>query len=477
MLYRHVGDLIGGSNGFLSNCGMYAVVDIETTGGNARLHRILEIAIIVHDGQKEITRFSSLVNPGTGIPRFIQGLTGILPEMVESAPAFEDIAVEVHSLLRDHVFVAHNVSFDYPFVQAALERAGLLLDTPRLCTVRASRKLMPDLGKYSLGRLAEQLGIPISDRHRAYGDAEATAEVLKRLVSLDQEGVLEGLHRKSRRKIELPPLLPAGILESLPESPGVYYFHDQSGKVMYVGKAVDIKRRVKGHFTSSDFRFERFFNEQLSDISFQETGSELMANLMESMEIKRLWPKYNSAGKFRRKDYGLCLYEDQKGYLRLTVAERMKGARWVKSLGYKSRALEVLHDLIEQFQLCANLCHLEKNSSGCSLYQVGQCMGACLHKEPPEEYNERVLEGLQSLEPNPVTLLIRLPGRQSEESALLLVEKGRFCGYAFVPHSDAPSHWEEALNWIKRSPHDPELDRLVGKYLELHPEGHLKPVS
>lgn len=452
---------------------MYAVVDIETTGGNSRLHRIIEIAIVIHDGHQEIDRFSSLINPGTGIPWFIQNLTGISVEMVEQAPTFEELAPKIHELLKDQVFVAHNVAFDFGFVQSALERCGLVFDTPRLCTVRASRKLMPDIGKYSLGRLAEQLGIQIIGRHRALGDALATAEVLSRLVALDQNGVLEGMHKKSRRKTELPPLLPSDALERLPTAPGVYYFHDQAGKVMYVGKAVDIRRRVKGHFTSSDFRFERFFNEQLTDISFQLTGSELMAQVFESLEIKRLWPKYNAAGKFKRRDYGLCLYEDQRGYLHLSVAERVKGARLVKALGYKSKALEVLHDLVEANRLCANLCHLERNSTGCSLYQIGQCEGACLHKEPPEEYNERVLEGLKSLEPQPTTLLIRLPGRDETETALILVEKGRFAGYGYVPHDDGPSGWEEALEWIKRAAADPDLDRLVAKHLESTPAKHL----
>jgi DNA polymerase-3 subunit epsilon len=448
---------------------MYAVVDIETTGGHARLHRIIEIAVLLHDGKKVTDRFETLLNPGTGIPSFIQGLTGIKPGMLADSPTFEEIASTIYALLSDRVFVAHNVSFDYPFVRDALERCGLTLDVPRLCTVRASRKLIPGLSSYSLGRMTDALSIPIVHRHRAFGDAAATAELLTRLIERDEGGYLASLYHKKQRKLELPPLLAPEVLDQLPEETGVYYFHDTTGRVMYVGKAVDIRRRVKSHFTGqSDFRFEKFFAESLADISFEVTGSELVASLLESLEIRRLWPKYNYAGKYRRQEYGLCLFEDQAGYLHLSVTRPMKGTKLVKTLGFKSKAQEVILDLLEQQQLCANLCHIEHNRSGCSLHQTGQCHGACLGKEPPETYNERVLKGLSLLDQSTPSMLLLDRGRHPEEQALIWIENGRFSGYRFLSVDHVFSDWDDATELIKQVAPDPELDRIVAQFITKH---------
>lgn len=448
---------------------MYAVVDIETTGGHSRLHRIIEIAVLLHDGKQVTDRFQTLINPGTDIPNFIQGLTGIRPAMLADAPTFEEVASTIHSLLCDRVFVAHNVSFDFPFVQTALERSGIGLDVPRLCTVRASRKLIPGHSSYSLGRLTDALGIPILHRHRAFGDAEATAELLTRLIERDETGYLASLYHKKQRKLELPPHLAPEILEQMPASTGVYYFHDASGKVLYVGKAVDIRRRVKSHFTGqSDFRFERFFAEALADITYEITGSELVASLLESMEIRRLWPKYNHASKYRRHEYGLCLFEDQAGYYHLSVTRHIKGAKLVKTLGYKSKAQEVILELLERQQLCANLCHIEHNRAGCSLHQTGQCRGACLGKEPAEVYNSRVLLGLQSLEQSLSSMLLLDKGRHEDEQALLWIDQGRFAGYRFISKEHSLADWLEATELIIRVQADPELDRIVAQFKSKH---------
>ncbi len=449
---------------------MFAIVDIETTGGNARLHRIIELAVVLHDGERVTAKHQWLINPETGIPSYIQGLTGIYPHMLADAPTFAEIAEEVYEVLQNQVFVAHNVSFDYPFVEAALQKHGFELDSMKLCTVRASRKIIPGLPSYSLGRLCESLNIEIDGRHRAYGDAAATASLFSLLLQKDSEAYIETLYKKSKRTIALPPLLPQGILEKLPSTSGVYYFHDAHGKVLYVGKALDIKKRVKSHFSGQgDLRFEKFFSESLSDITWQETGSEIMASLLEVQEIKRLWPKYNTSSKHRRKEYGLCLFEDRQGYLHLSIADQMKGARLIKRLGYRSQAQEVLLDLVERFSLCANLCHLEHNRTGCSLYQVGTCKGACLHLEDPQSYNERVNAGLDYLESKGETFFIEEQGRTNDERTLILIEQGRFAGYAYLPYEFSYHQFNSLIDAIKRTVPDPELDRLIRQYIEKKP--------
>ena len=170
---------------------MYAIVDIETTGSYAAANGITEISIFIFDGDKVIDKFESLVNPGQPIPYYIQSMTGITDAMVADAPSFEAVAEQVHRVLEDKVFVAHNVNFDYSFVKAQLEGCGLPLNTKKLCTIRLSRKIFPGFPSYSLGNLCHSLGVQIQDRHRAGGDAAATVEVFKLLLQNDKEQHIE----------------------------------------------------------------------------------------------------------------------------------------------------------------------------------------------------------------------------------------------------------------------------------------------
>ena len=168
---------------------MYAIVDIETTGGYAANHRITEIAIHYHDGMQVTDTYHTLINPGRSIPYYITGLTGISSEMVLSAPSFQEIAADIHRRLDGKVFVAHNAHFDYSFLKKEFEQAGIQWQSKKLCTVRLSRKIIPGLRSYSLGSLAESLGIEITNRHRAGGDAAATVsaptiEVVSMTMSL-----------------------------------------------------------------------------------------------------------------------------------------------------------------------------------------------------------------------------------------------------------------------------------------------------
>jgi DNA polymerase-3 subunit epsilon len=215
---------------------MYAIVDIETTGGYASANGIIEISIQVFDGENVTETFESLVNPYQTIPRYIQAFTGITNEMVADAPAFEDIAEKVHTILQGNIFVAHNVNFDYSFVKSHLDHWGYTFNAKKLCTVRLARQIFPGFPSYSLGNLCHSMGIPIENRHRAGGDASATVVLFKKLLEADAKGAIQtSLNRNSKEAI-LPPHVPKAQFEALPDTPGVYYFHDQKGKVIYVGR-------------------------------------------------------------------------------------------------------------------------------------------------------------------------------------------------------------------------------------------------
>lgn len=178
---------------------MYALVDIETTGGHASAHGITEIAILLHNGKEVIQRYETLINPGRLIPFHIQTLTGITNEMVSNVSYFEEVAGEIYELLQGHIFVAHHVNFDYSFLKHHLSLAGYQLNCVKLCTVRLARKVFPGFPSYSLGKLCKQLEIEIYNRHRAGGDVAATAHLFNLILANDQEDYIQQALKKGQK--------------------------------------------------------------------------------------------------------------------------------------------------------------------------------------------------------------------------------------------------------------------------------------
>ncbi|MEJ7677188.1 MAG: exonuclease domain-containing protein [Segetibacter sp.] len=221
---------------------MFAIVDIETTGGYASGNSISEIAIAIHDGERMVDYFETLINPEVPIPRYIQALTGITNAMVSQAPLFEEVAPKIYGLLHDKVFVAHNVNFDYSFVKHQLAQFGYDLDCKKLCTVRLGRKVLHGHQSYSLGNLCRCLGIEIAQRHRAGGDTLATVKLFECILKNDHQDEIKAMLKGKSKEQFLPPHLPVEKVAQLPPFPGVYYFHNQKGKIVYVGKAKDLKK-------------------------------------------------------------------------------------------------------------------------------------------------------------------------------------------------------------------------------------------
>src|SRR5688500_1229912 len=302
---------------------MYAIVDIETTGGYAAANDITEIAIVLHDGEKVTEVFETPIKPSVAIPYFIQSLTGINHLMVEDAPVFSEIASTVYEKLKGKIFVAHNVNFDYSFIKHHLALNGFDLVSQRICTVRLTRKVFPALASYSLGNLCRHFNIHIERRHRAGGDASATARLFDHILSNNgREHILEFIKRTSREQ-SLPPNLPKGQIDQLPYPPGVYYVHDQKGKVIYIGKARNIRYRVCSHFGHNGANRQRQeFLRNIFSISYQNCGTELMAFILENIEIRKYWPRYNSSQKTYTPVFGLYMYEDQNGFCRLVIEKK-----------------------------------------------------------------------------------------------------------------------------------------------------------
>ena len=412
---------------------MYAIVDIETTGSYAAANGITEISIHLSDGQHVTGKYSTLINPGQPIPPYISAMTGITDKMVSTAPRFEDVAENIFNLLHDKIFIAHNVSFDYSFVKGHLKEAGFELNTKKLCTVRLSRKIFPGFSSYSLGKLSHALGIQIKDRHRAGGDAEATAKIFHLLVANDKEQhIQKSLQRNSKEWI-LPPNVPKEHFDQLPYTPGVYYFHDKKGKVVYVGKATNIRYRVNSHFSNnSESRQKQNFMQHVHAISFQSCGTELMACILESAEIKKRWPIFNSSQKRWEDVYGIFLYEDQNGYQRLAIDKNRKRLNPLYTFHYLVDGHAIIRKLIKDFQLCPKLCFMQKDEGECEGLEEGNCKGACQQKETPAKYNKRVQKAAASLLSQPSFVIVD-KGINGSDQSCILVEEGKFYGMGYLP--------------------------------------------
>ena len=274
---------------------LFAIIDVETTGGRADRERITEIAIVLHDGYTVIDKFSTLLNPERSIPYNITKITGITDAMVINAPKFYEVAKQIVEFTENAVFVAHNVRFDYAFIQEEFKRLGFTYSRKQLCTVKLSRKNFPEIKSHALGNLIKHWGIEVADRHRALDDALATAVVFEKILHKNRQDqpVNEWLEDGFKETV-LPKNVNQGLLESLPERTGIYYFHDKDGTVIYVGKSLNIRKRVFEHFNDKTNKGDKL-SESISDISYEVTGSELVALLLEDHEIKRLRPRINRA--------------------------------------------------------------------------------------------------------------------------------------------------------------------------------------
>jgi DNA polymerase-3 subunit epsilon len=443
---------------------VYSIVDIETTGNGYKGSKITEISIFLFDGEKIIDEYTTLVNPETTIPPFITNLTGITDAMVRSAPKFYEIAKKVEEFTQDTIFVAHNVNFDYNIIQSEFKSLGFNYKRKKLCTVRLSRKIIPGLSSYSLGNICTTEGIHIADRHRAKGDAEATVELFRRLVARDQNFTINSFLNPASRQATLPPLLDKKVVDNLPETFGVYYFKNAQKEIIYVGKANNIKQRVISHFYDKKKK-EVTMCLETADITYAKTGSELLALLLESAEIKKIYPKYNRAQRRASEAVGLFAYEDQKGIVHLAY-NRLKLTPNALMKFYSVAACRTfLEQLCEQFELCPKYCHLQTNVSACFHYQIKQCKGICSGKEAMEMYNKRVQAAIKSIGLQAENLVIKEAGRTPNETGFALITEGVYRGFGYIDTTQNLDTPEDYLFFVQPQQDNRDIQRILTAYL------------
>lgn len=408
---------------------MYAIVDIETTGGYASSNGITEIAIFIHDGEKLVKHFTTLINPLQNIPRYITALTGIDNEMVKDAPAFEEVAHIISELLQDKIFIAHNVNFDYSFIKHQLKQSGFDITTKKLCTVRLSRKIFPGFASYSLGNLCRSLDIAINNRHRADGDAKATVLLWEKLLANNGHIHVQEMLKKTSGDQWLPMHLPKDAIKNLPNKPGVYYFHNNKDKIIYVGKAINIRKRVSTHFTHNNpDRKRQNFLRNIYKVTYTQCATELEAIVLESAEIRRLWPIYNLSQKQPAQKFGLYMFEDNRGYLRLAVDKKKKHLPSLYNFNLLHEGLVLLKKMIQEFTLHEKLCFIDKTPF--TENEIQQL-------EQPGMYNAKVNTAIQALQTQLPTFAVVDDGITAAQKLCLLMEKGCFWGMGYLPSDKA----------------------------------------
>ncbi|MEZ4874581.1 MAG: exonuclease domain-containing protein [Flavobacteriaceae bacterium] len=408
---------------------MYAILDIETTGGKYNEEGITEIAIYRFDGHKIVDQFCSLINPERNIQPFVVNLTGINNEMLRNAPKFYEVAKRIIEITEGCIVVAHNAQFDNRILTTEFDRLGYPFEKDTLCTVELAKKLIPGKESYSLGKLTRSLGIPISDRHRAQGDAMATVSLFKLLLARDTEKeIIQKMVRKDPKRQLEPKLL--DLIENAPTETGVYYMHRNDGSIIYIGKSKNIKKRLIQHFTN-DNRKSKKIQLEVAEVTYEKTGSELIALLKESEEIKRNKPIFNRALRKNLFDYQLSSFVDETGYINLKIEKADSRKKAITTFTNYQQAKSSLYRITEKHQLCQKLTGLYETKASCFLHSIKECYGACIGKESIEEYNDRVQAFLDANSYANKHMLIIDKGRDIDERSAILIENGKYIGFGF----------------------------------------------
>jgi len=441
---------------------MYAVIDLETTGLNARSERITEIAVYIYDGKKIIDHYETLVNPEKRISHQITALTGIDNRMVNDAPRFHEVARDIIKLTEGMTIVGHNVAFDYSFLRSEYQRLFYDFKRKTLCTKKLARKVLPHQKRYGLGKLCESLGIKIENRHRAGGDALATLKLFQHMQQIEDnlESVpVNGVYSK----------LDPDFIKGLPNETGVYYFMDEKDEVIYIGKSTHIRERIMSHMYNNATKRAGEMRDMVRDIHFELTGSELIALLKESHEIKSQKPVFNRS--LRRIVYSFGLFDkiNKDGYLCLDVKKIDGKDTPLTSYASMQEGREHLQYLIDEFNLCQRFCGLYKTKGACFNHQINICKGACVGAEEVNEYNNRVGEAIEKYVLENQNFLIIDTGRNLHERSVVKVQQGRYCGYGYID-AEHTGNTELLNDCIHPYPDNKDVQVIIKGYLRRNKE-------
>lgn len=349
--------------------------------------------------------------------------------MLRNAPKFYEVAKRIVEITQNCIIVAHNAKFDYRILRTEFNRLGFEFERKTLCTVELSKELIPGQDSYSLGKLVRSLGIPVSDRHRASGDAQATVKLFKLLLVKDSEKQIIQQSVRKDPKYQMEPRH-IQIIEQLPSITGVYYIHKDDGEIIYIGKSKNIKRRINQHFTSDAPKAKKI-QAQAYTVTYEATGSELVALLKESEEIKKNKPIHNKALRRTLFSHGLFSFIDKNGYINLKIEAVKKDSKPITTFANRQSGKSFMFKMVEEYNLCQKLCDLYNTKSNCFNYTIKSCEGACVQDESPEEYNKRAQALIKKNSYDNQSFIIIDRGREVDERSAVLIENGIFKGLGF----------------------------------------------
>lgn len=422
---------------------MFAVIDLETTGGNPNSERIIEIGIVLHDGKHKIGEYTTLINPEKEISGFISTFTGITNSMVKNAPKFVEVADTILELLEGKIVVAHNARFDYNFIKSEFRRLNIPFTKKNICTVQLSRKIFPQYKSHSLGNICKDLGIEVDNRHRAFGDAAATALLLEKLIEHDTKNLIKEYLDDDVNKIHLPAKLNPKVIEILPEEVGVFYLHDEDGNVIYLDKTKNIREHIFAFFSKKPTeKYKQQLHTEICDISFELTGNELIASLVETAEIKKTSPRYNRPVANAFYKYGLFSETDQNGFQKLLVKMLDEEENPLLKFSSKFKAEKMMHSILTNFRLEPTFKKID------TAFQ----------------YNKRMQEVLSRyVYPHDNFFIIDV-GRGGTERSAIQIENGEYKGFGFFDPAYI-NHPNELKSTIQFPKENFEHNKIIQNYI------------
>ena len=383
--------------------------------------------------------------------------------MLHNAPKFYEVAKRIVEITEGCIIVAHNSSFDYRILKTEFNRLGYTFKRKTLCTVELSKVLIPDQPSYSLGKLTRSLGIAISDRHRADGDAKATVKLFKMLLNKDLKKEIITQAVKTEQKSKMTSNLRT-IIEKMPTETGVYYIHNETGDIIYIGKSNNIKKRITQHFTGTNSKSKKI-QTLVTAVTFEKTGSELVALLKESEEIKKNKPILNRALRKTIFTHALYQFIDHNGYINLQIDRANREELPITTFTNRQSAKSFMHNISEKYELCQKLVGLYKTNSSCFKYEVKECAGACLQEESVEDYNQKVNVLIELHRYDNKNMLIIDRGRYIDEKSVVVIENGIFKGLGFFDLNHQINNTDVLLSLITPMSNNKDNQHIIQSYV------------
>ena len=441
---------------------MYAILDIETTGGNYDEEGITEVAIYRYNGEQVTDQFSSLINPQKSIQPFVVKLTGINEKMLKNAPKFYEVAKRIVQITEDCVLVAHNAAFDYRILQTEFRRLGFPFERKTLCTVNLSQVLLPEQPSFSLGKLVRNLGIPFTDQHRAHGDAKVTLKLFELLLEKDAQKHIIKQHIQHLNPNKAPAQY-LKIIDQLPSEMGVYYIHNKANEIVYIGKSNNIKKRVLSHFTGKEKK-ALALQKEVVQVTYSLTGGELVTLLKEQNEIKINTPEYNRAMKYRIFPMGIRV-DSKEPYPKLIVEQIQKEQNYLSVYKNKKAAKAALFRWMDDFGICMQKTSLMKAERACFNYNLKKCDGACVGEEKSKAYAQKIENLIASFSYPYSDFLILEKGRKNGEAAFIFISENQFQGYGYFELNHQIKTKKQIESRLIAIQDNPDTQKLIHSFL------------